>query len=98
MRPRVAGWGCRRDAATSGRDAILSSARGGGWACVQVRAVLGHQLLQLKNPWAKLRWKGAFSATDTRWQDERLRKALNYDPAAAMQTDNGVFWIDCAWS
>ena len=64
------------------------------YAVLQVREVLGQKLLQLKNPWAKLQWKGAYSASDKRWADAKLRQALNYDPSGAMQHDNGVFWID----
>ena len=66
------------------------------YAVLQVREVLGQKLLQLKNPWAKLQWKGAYSSADQRWADARLRKALNYDPDTARQHDNGVFWIDYA--
>ena len=66
------------------------------YAVLQVREACGEQLVQLKNPWARVRWKGAFSVYDTkRWTPE-LRKALDYDQMAAMQHDNGVFWIDYA--
>jgi len=66
------------------------------YALLQVRDVLGLQLVQLKNPWSKLRWKGAYSVHDTkRWTPE-LRKTLAYDQTGAMQHDNGVFWIDYA--
>ena len=66
------------------------------YAVLQVREVCGHRLLQLKNPWAKVRWKGAFSAGDTaRWTPE-LKKALQYDQKGASQTDNGIFYIDYA--
>ena len=64
------------------------------YAVLQVREVLGQRLIQLKNPWSYLRWKGAYSVGDAqRWTPE-LRKALNYDVNTAMQHDNGVFWID----
>ena len=66
------------------------------YAVLQVRQVLGQRLVQLKNPWSCLRWKGAYSVSDTaRWTAE-LQKALAYDPAGAAQYDNGVFWIDYA--
>ena len=42
----------------------------------QVREVGGVKLLQLKNPWAKTRWRGAYSVHDTpRWTPQ-LREAL----------------------
>lgn len=64
------------------------------YAVLQVREVLGLRLLMLKNPWAKLRWKGSYSAHDTKRWTAELKRALAYDPAAAAQADNGVFWID----
>lgn len=52
------------------------------------------KLLQLKNPWSHLRWRGNYSEHDTHhWTDE-LKKFLNYDPDSASQYDNGIFWID----
>ena len=52
------------------------------------------RLLQVKNPWAKKRWKGNYSAQDKINWTPQLKQALNYDPDAASQYDNGVFWID----
>ena len=61
---------------------------------MKVRDVGGVKLLQLKNPWARKRWKGAYSANDAqRWTPE-LRKQLQYDQMGALQQDNGIFWID----
>lgn len=54
----------------------------------------GVQLLQLKNPWSHLRWKGNYSELDTVHWTARLRHILDYDPNVASQVDNGVFWID----
>ncbi|KAJ7372170.1 calpain 7 [Desmophyllum pertusum] len=63
------------------------------YALLDIRKVLGHRLLQLKNPWSHLRWKGMFSEMDsTNWTPE-LQRALNYDRKSALQIDNGVFWI-----
>ena len=66
------------------------------YAVLQVREISGNRkLLQLKNPWAKLQWKGAYSANDPKWKDPALRKALNYEPANYTGAhDNGIFWID----
>jgi calpain-7 len=66
------------------------------YAVLQVRDACGVRLVQLKNPWAKTRWKGAFSAGDAgRWTAE-MRHAFAYDPAAAQRNDQGIFWIDYA--
>jgi len=64
------------------------------YAVLQVREACGERLVQLKNPWAKVRWKGAYSVHDTQRWTRELRQALDYDQTSAMQHDNGVFWID----
>lgn len=64
------------------------------YALLDMRKIQGHRLLQLKNPWSHLRWKGKFSELDsTSWTPE-LQRALNYDRKSALQIDNGVFWIN----
>ena len=64
------------------------------YAVLQVREVGGVRLLQLKNPWARVRWKGSYSAHDTQRWTAALRAELQYEPAQALQMDNGIFWID----
>lgn len=54
----------------------------------------GDRLLQLKNPWSHLRWKGNYSELDATHWTAALRAQLAYDPAEAALVDNGVFWID----
>lgn len=54
----------------------------------------GVRLLQLKNPWSHLRWKGNYSELDVIHWTTELRDQLGYDPAQAALVDNGVFWID----
>jgi len=66
------------------------------YAVLQVRQAQGVQLLQLKNPWAKVRWNGAYSVHDSARWTAALRAELQYDQMSAMQHDNGVFWIDYA--
>ena len=81
------------------------------YGVLQVRSVRGLKLLQLKNPWSEVRWKGNYSAQDTTNWTPELKRELNYDPAQAQQVDNGissshththtlsllgVFWIDWA--
>lgn len=66
------------------------------YAVLQVREVAGVRLLQLKNPWAKVRWKGSYSAQDTQRWTPALRETLQYEPKQALQLDNGIFWIDYA--
>ena len=50
------------------------------------------QLVQLRNPWGKQEWKGAFSDSDKKSWTRRLRNALNYDPDNA-DSDDGSFWM-----
>lgn len=54
----------------------------------------GVKLLQLKNPWSHLRWKGNYSELDTVHWTPELQEQLNYNPKLAEQYDNGIFWID----
>lgn len=54
----------------------------------------GERLLQLKNPWSHLRWRGNYSELDIRHWTQDLKEVLNYDPESASEFDNGVFWID----
>lgn len=54
----------------------------------------GVKLLQLKNPWSHLRWKGHYSEMDTVHWTPELQETLKYNPKLAEQFDNGIFWID----
>ena len=64
------------------------------YAVLDVRKVNGERLLQLKNPWSHLRWKGNYSELDLQHWTNELKETLNYDPDSASQFDNGIFWID----
>jgi len=54
----------------------------------------GLRFLQLKNPWSRSRWKGAFCPEDSANWTEDLKIKLNYDNEKAAQKDNGIFWIE----
>eukprot|EP00962_Isochrysis_galbana_P048950 scaffold20585_cov118-Isochrysis_galbana.AAC.1 len=63
------------------------------YAVLAVRQLGGGQrLLQLKNPWARLRWKGAYSVEDAARWTPALRKELGFDRQGALVQDNGIFW------
>eukprot|EP00795_Rhopilema_esculentum_P014106 gene14106-5096_t len=64
------------------------------YAVLDIRKIKGLRLLQLKNPWNHLRWKGKYSETDTESWNIELLRALDYDRMNALQNDNGVFWIN----
>ena len=51
-----------------------------------------YQLLQLRNPWAKIEWKGQWCDEDSRSWTRRMIKKLNYDPWEQSSND-GVFWM-----
>lgn len=64
------------------------------YAVLDVRQIKNYRLLQLKNPWSHIRWRGNFSELDlSHWTDD-LKRALDYDPYSAASFDNGIFWID----
>eukprot|EP00116_Pleurobrachia_bachei_P003770 sb/3464032/ len=63
------------------------------YAVLDLREVGGLRMIQLKNPWCHLRWKGKFSPLDKESWTPELQKALNFDLMSAIEYDNGVFWI-----
>ncbi|KAH7827515.1 putative calpain-7 [Monocercomonoides exilis] len=66
------------------------------YAVLAAKEVKGWRLLQLKNPWGRNRWKGAFSATDCEHWTKEMEEAIGYSREAALRTDDGIFWIDFA--
>jgi len=58
-----------------------------------VQTQSGTRLLQLKNPWGHMSWKGKYSPGDTlSWSDPNLCREVGYDPSSH-NIDDGVFWI-----
>jgi len=64
------------------------------YAVLSVCEVGGRRLVQLKNPWSRVRWKGNYSFLDRKNWTKELCEALQYDLGAAQRSDNGIFWID----
>ncbi|KAI8612349.1 hypothetical protein BC830DRAFT_1067730 [Chytriomyces sp. MP71] len=64
------------------------------YAVLDVRNVIGVRMLQLKNPWNHRRWNGKYSHMDQNNWTRSMKDALGYDQLAAMQRDDGIFWID----
>ncbi|KAJ9584384.1 hypothetical protein L9F63_021278 [Diploptera punctata] len=64
------------------------------YAVLDIKKVNGVKLVQLKNPWSHVRWRGNYSELDTKHWTPELRRTLNFDPNSAAMFDNGVFWID----
>ena len=53
------------------------------------------QLIQLRNPWGKQEWKGAYSDADKTHWSRRLKNVLAYDPDKTDAND-GSFWMSFA--
>eukprot|EP01137_Pigoraptor_chileana_P028743 Opistho-2@13005 len=64
------------------------------YCVLDVKEAQNTRFVQLKNPWSHLRWKGRFSEKDDASWTPELRRLLDYDQAAAVLNDNGVFYID----
>ncbi|XP_072139599.1 calpain-7 isoform X2 [Mobula birostris] len=80
---------------------IMSEEEGERWglvpthayAVLDIREYKGLKIIQLKNPWSHLRWKGRYSDKDEKSWTPALQKYLNFDPKTAQKIDNGIFWI-----
>ncbi|ORY05511.1 cysteine proteinase [Basidiobolus meristosporus CBS 931.73] len=64
------------------------------YAVLDVREVDGLRLLQVKNPWSHMRWKGDFGCLDEENWSMQLKNTLGYDPIEARSKDDGIFWIN----
>ena len=60
------------------------------YAVVDCRAVQGHKLVRLRNPWGLLEWAGRWSDTSEHWTDE-LQRVLDY-----RREPDGTFWMSFA--
>jgi len=69
---------------------------GHAYAVLRVVEIDGLRLLQVKNPWCRVRWKGRFSPQDRSSWTPKLQRVLAYNAKAALRNDNGIFWIDYA--
>lgn len=75
---------------TSGKDTDTTSegiVKGHAYSILQVRLVEGSRLMQMRNPWGRGEWKGAWSDNAPQWTP-RMRKLLN-----CVSADDGAFWI-----
>ena len=67
------------------------------YAILRVERVDDRFFCLLKNPWAKKRWKGRFSAEDSSSWTPKLKKALGYDPSKdACRKGKYMFAFPCA--
>ncbi|CAG7816791.1 unnamed protein product, partial [Allacma fusca] len=57
------------------------------YSVLQVRAISGLRLMQLRNPWGKHSWKGDWNQTSRLWTSELVEK-LN-----PSKDNDGTFWI-----
>ncbi|ORE08732.1 cysteine proteinase [Rhizopus microsporus var. microsporus] len=64
------------------------------YAVIDITVIHGKRLLQVKNPWSHKRWRGPYSHLDSNIWTAELREALSFDPDAAEENDDGIFWID----
>ena len=62
------------------------------YAVLEIFEVDGHQVLMVKNPWGRFRWKGKFSTDDKLNWTPQLKKLFHFDDLKT--SDNGIFWID----
>lgn len=59
----------------------------------------GTQLIQLRNPWGRSEWKGAWSDNSKEWTKKRLRqvmerqKSTHKHDVVEVGKDDGVFWM-----
>lgn len=58
------------------------------YSVLNVVCIEGHRLLQLRNPWGSVSWKGSWSDEDRRWT-ANLSALLNPHRSA-----EGIFWMD----
>jgi calpain-7 len=58
------------------------------YAVLQMTEIDGVKLVQLKNPWSHLRWRGNYSELDVVHWTKELQEQLNFDPKLAANYGN----------
>lgn len=58
------------------------------YSLLRVVGVRGERLVQLRNPWGKLEWKGEWSDHSRRWSEEMRREV-----GEVAASDDGKFWM-----
>ncbi|KAJ1675591.1 cysteine protease [Spiromyces aspiralis] len=64
------------------------------YAVLDVCEVDGLRLMQVKNPWNNLRWRGAYGPFDEEKWTPELQTRLGYNRETMVRRDEGIFWID----
>lgn len=63
---------------------------GHAYSILDLTVYKGEKLIQLRNPWGTMEWKGAWSDKSAKWTPE-ARAALNY--GEEKDKDDGIFWM-----
>ena len=63
---------------------------GHAYSILDVAEYKGERLIQLRNPWGNMEWKGPWCDGSKEWTSQ-AKKALNYSDGAF--ADDGIFWM-----
>ena len=61
-----------------------------------VKLASGAHLVQLRNPWGRFEWTGAWSDADPRWPSEMKQKvasSIGVDASEIIKDGDGAFWM-----
>lgn len=75
------------DTATSNRGIV----QGHAYSILRLELVDGHKMMQLRNPWGRKEWSGAWSDDSELWTT-RMRNKLDFHAIE----DEGIFWMTFA--
>eukprot|EP00465_Bigelowiella_longifila_P013075 CAMPEP_0185262126 /NCGR_PEP_ID=MMETSP1359-20130426/10355_1 /TAXON_ID=552665 /ORGANISM="Bigelowiella longifila, Strain CCMP242" /LENGTH=199 /DNA_ID=CAMNT_0027848967 /DNA_START=68 /DNA_END=667 /DNA_ORIENTATION=- len=74
-----------------GKDGIV---RGHAYSVLGIVEKGGMKMLQLRNPWGKFEWKGAWSDGNAAWaKHPEVARACGYD-AKTSDVNDGAFWME----